>query len=101
MADIPTTLKTERVISQSFDPLIRLPQVLQILPIGKSTWWAWVASGKAPKGIKLGEIKVAEVRKEKGNFSWGSEVEKTYYGLGDKAQPKGDKRVKEYFDSKK
>jgi len=53
------------------------------------------------KGIKLGEVKIAEVRKEKGNFSWGGEVEKTYYSIGDKAQPKGDKRVKEFMETKK
>ncbi len=53
------------------------------------------------KGIKLGEIKVAEIRKEKGDYSWGSEVEKVYYGLGDKAKPKGDKRVKEFIEAQK
>lgn len=33
---------------------VRLPQILSVIPISRSTWWAWVASGKAPKGIKLG-----------------------------------------------
>lgn len=33
---------------------IRLPEILNLLPIGRSTWWLWVATGKAPKGIKLG-----------------------------------------------
>jgi prophage regulatory protein len=33
---------------------IRLPEILNLLPIGRSTWWQWVATGKAPKGIKLG-----------------------------------------------
>ena len=37
------------------DPLLRLPQVLAIVPISRSTWWQWVSIGKAPKGIKLGE----------------------------------------------
>jgi len=55
MTNISIAPKSERIISQPFDPLIRLPQVLQILPIGKSTWWTWIAEGKAPKGIKLGE----------------------------------------------
>ena len=41
---------------QSIKPsFLRLPQVLQLIPIGRSTWWRWVAEGKAPKGIKLGE----------------------------------------------
>ena len=50
------------------------------------------------KGVTLNEIKVAEIKKEKGNFSWGSEVEKTYYSLGPNSKPVGDLRVNEYFD---
>jgi len=33
---------------------LRLPQVLQFIPIGRSTWWAGVASGRFPAPIKLG-----------------------------------------------
>lgn len=33
---------------------LRLPQVLQVLPVGKSTWWAGIRSGRFPKGVKLG-----------------------------------------------
>ncbi|MGJ8620940.1 MAG: helix-turn-helix transcriptional regulator [Methylophilaceae bacterium] len=33
---------------------LRLPQVLQIIPISKSGWWAGVKSGKYPKSIKHG-----------------------------------------------
>jgi predicted DNA-binding transcriptional regulator AlpA len=33
---------------------LRLPQILRFIPIGKSTWWKWVAEGKAPKPVKLG-----------------------------------------------
>jgi predicted DNA-binding transcriptional regulator AlpA len=35
--------------------LLRLRQVLALVPVSKSTWWSWVASGKAPKAIKLSE----------------------------------------------
>lgn len=34
--------------------LLRLPQVLEIVPVSKSTWWSWVADKKAPASIKLG-----------------------------------------------
>jgi predicted DNA-binding transcriptional regulator AlpA len=34
---------------------IRLPLILELIPIGKSTWWAGVKSGKYPKQVKLGE----------------------------------------------
>lgn len=46
------------------------------------------------KGIETGEIKVAEIRKEKGNFSWGGEVEKIYYALGPSAVPRVDDKVR-------
>jgi|TARA_B100001964_G_C13906567_1_gene453954 hypothetical protein len=52
------------------------------------------------KGIELGEFKVSQVKKEKGSFSWGGEVQKTYYALADKAKPKGETRVKEFFEKK-
>ncbi len=53
------------------------------------------------KGVSLGEFKVAKVEKVKGDYSWGPEAEKIYYELGDKAKPKIDERVKQYFDKKK
>jgi prophage regulatory protein len=33
---------------------LRLPQVLEIIPVGRSTFWAGVKSGRFPKPIKLG-----------------------------------------------
>ena len=33
--------------------LVRLPQILKIVPISPSTWWKWIREGKAPKGRKL------------------------------------------------
>jgi predicted DNA-binding transcriptional regulator AlpA len=33
---------------------VRLPQILSVLPIGKSTWWAGVRSGRFPPPTKLG-----------------------------------------------
>jgi len=35
--------------------LLRLPQVLQLIPISRSTWWAGVRSGRYPQPMKLGE----------------------------------------------
>lgn len=34
--------------------LLRLPDILSLIPVGKSTWWAGVKSGRYPKPIKLG-----------------------------------------------
>ena len=33
---------------------LRLPQVLALIPISKSAWWAGCKSGRYPKPIKLG-----------------------------------------------
>ena len=35
------------------EKLIRVPRVMELLGIQKSTVWAWVKSGKIPKGTKL------------------------------------------------
>lgn len=50
------------------------------------------------KGVALGEFKIESVEKEKGEFSWGGEVEKTYYALGENGKALGNERVKEYME---
>lgn len=34
--------------------LVRLPQVLSVFPISKSSWWAGVKAGKYPASVKHG-----------------------------------------------
>ena len=45
---------------------LRLPQVLALIPISKSAWWAGCKTGRFPKPIKLGPRttvwKVEEIR---------------------------------------
>ena len=53
------------------------------------------------KGVALGEFKVDKIEKEKGDFSWGSEVEKIYYALGPNAKATGSERVRKYLEKKK
>ena len=53
------------------------------------------------KGIATGEIRIDAIEREKGEFSWGDEVEKTYYGLGKEATPHDNPRVKEFFNQRK
>jgi prophage regulatory protein len=33
---------------------LRLPEILQFIPVSKSTWWAGIKSGRFPKPVKLG-----------------------------------------------
>lgn len=33
---------------------LRLIQILKLIPVGKTTWWNGVKSGKFPKPVKLG-----------------------------------------------
>lgn len=34
---------------------VRLPAVLSVVPVSRSTWLNWVKAGKAPKPVKLSE----------------------------------------------
>lgn len=36
------------------DRLLRLKEVLKLVPVGRSSWWAGVKSGKYPQPVKLG-----------------------------------------------
>ena len=33
---------------------VRLPQILSLIPISRSAWWACIREGQFPQGIKLG-----------------------------------------------
>jgi prophage regulatory protein len=39
--------------------LLRLPEVLRIVPVGRATWWAKVRTGEYPQPIRLGPRTVA------------------------------------------
>ncbi len=45
---------------------LRLPEVLRIYPVSKSTWWDLIRKGQAPKPVKLSRRcaawKVADIR---------------------------------------
>ena len=32
-----------------------VPPIPPLIPIGRSTWWLWVRTGKAPASVKLGK----------------------------------------------
>ncbi len=53
------------------------------------------------KGLETGEFRVEKIEKSKGNYSWGTEAEKIIYALGEKANAKGDKKVREFFEKRK
>ncbi|MFP4401160.1 MAG: hypothetical protein ACLFPQ_04735 [Candidatus Woesearchaeota archaeon] len=52
------------------------------------------------KGLSLNEFAIDSIKKEKGDYSWGTTAEKIYYKLGKNAVVKGSKRVDEYFNKK-
>jgi len=35
---------------------MRLPQILERFPVGKTTWYRWVELGIAPKPIRVGNV---------------------------------------------
>lgn len=48
----PTTI-TATLRQYPTDGYIRLPQVLELIPVGKSTWWRGITEGRFPKPLKL------------------------------------------------
>ena len=48
---MPNTIHPIQIPETGF---LRLPDVLTIIPVGKSTWWAGIQTGRFPKGVKLG-----------------------------------------------
>ncbi|WP_338669321.1 helix-turn-helix transcriptional regulator [Pseudodesulfovibrio methanolicus] len=52
---------------------VRIHKILEVIPIGKSSWWAGVKAGKFPQPVKLGPKttawKVEDIRKLIENLS--------------------------------
>jgi len=48
-------MKHPNITNYSQTGFLRLPQILELIPIGKSTLWLWVKQGKFPKPFKLGQ----------------------------------------------
>lgn len=67
-------MQTQSIPAEGF---IRLPQILSVIPVSRSAWWAGVASGKYPKGVKLGKRttcwKVQDIRALINRLSMGGE----------------------------
>ena len=53
MLNLPRTTVQMSAAPVSAAGLLRLPQVLAIVPVGKTTWWAGVKAGRYPKPIKI------------------------------------------------
>ena len=56
--DLLTQLNLNMIDQQITLPetgFVRLPLILKLFPIGRSTWWQGVKDGKYPKPVKLGE----------------------------------------------
>ena len=51
----PTTRTECPNVTHDPKRLLRLPQVLALIPVSKSCWWQWVRMGKAPQPIHLGD----------------------------------------------
>ncbi|MDL2259448.1 AlpA family phage regulatory protein [Deltaproteobacteria bacterium OttesenSCG-928-K17] len=48
-------MKTERIITPlPHEGFVRLPQVLHVLGIGKTTFWEGIKTGRFPAPLKLG-----------------------------------------------
>ena len=52
------------------------------------------------KGLKTKEVTINKIVEEKGEYSWGNVVEKTYYDVAEKANIEGSDRVKNFLKYK-
>jgi len=61
-----TTLQNQSV-SLPETGYLRLPEVLKLYPVSKSTWWSGIKAGRFPAGVKLSERttawRVEDIRK--------------------------------------
>ncbi len=46
--------KVHNLVSLPEVGFVRLPQILAVFPVGRSTWWAGVKAGRFPQPVKLG-----------------------------------------------
>ena len=51
MRDAATAGQDSTLPTEGF---VRLPQVLAVYPVGRSSWWAGVKAGRYPAPVKLG-----------------------------------------------
>lgn len=47
-------MKEMAISDESLSGFMRLNQILELIPVGKSTWWNGCKSGRFPKAYKLG-----------------------------------------------
>lgn len=48
------TNEDNRTQASDSNRLLRISQVLNLIPLGRSTLWAWVKSGRFPAPVKIG-----------------------------------------------
>ena len=55
-SDAPSNDEEDQLMTSDVpaNGFMRLSAILRIIPIGKSTWWANVKSGRFPRAVKLG-----------------------------------------------
>lgn len=58
MSSLPSQTQTQ-LPPTSFGRLLRLPQVLEIYPVGRTHWWSGVKSGRYPQPVHLTSRTVA------------------------------------------
>jgi prophage regulatory protein len=55
--DVGVAVRSPSDVGTAFMPelgFVRLPAILTMFPVGKSTWWNGVKSGRFPRPVKLG-----------------------------------------------
>lgn len=53
--DNPADLAERAAAALAAGGLLRLPEVLALVPVSPSTWWAGIKTGKFPAGVRLSQ----------------------------------------------
>jgi prophage regulatory protein len=51
--EIPFTQGGVYMVTIPETGFVRLPQILEVIPVGKTCWWEGVKSGRYPKPLKI------------------------------------------------
>ncbi|WP_205529557.1 helix-turn-helix transcriptional regulator [Taibaiella koreensis] len=70
-----TTDTKQEILMLPQEGFLRLPDVLRFIPVGKSTFWAGIKTGRFPAAVKLGPRttawRVSDIRKYIDTFNAG------------------------------
>lgn len=53
-SSVPSSADALPIVTVNLNGYLRLRSILRLLPVGKTSWWEGVRTGKYPQAVKLG-----------------------------------------------